>query len=154
MSTEHLTPADADGDPLLGTQETTDSPMEARLAPEHEMHLEMPPVDTPVKSWRVASVLALLLGWAGCHRFYLGFVRIGLAQLALTVGSFTLALAIGLAAGASAMSALAAGIGVAALGLFWGLFEAAAIMLGPLNRDAHNRPLKHLPLATRTPIPW
>jgi len=37
-----------------------------------------------VKYKYVASALALFLGFTGAHRFYLGFYKLGIAQLALT----------------------------------------------------------------------
>ncbi len=70
-----------------------------------------------VKYKYVAAVLALLLGFTGAHRFYLGFYKLGLAQLALT------ALTIG-------------------YGAVWGFIEAVLIFTGNINKDAKGRPLK------------
>lgn len=70
-----------------------------------------------VKRKYVAAVLALLLGFTGAHRFYLGFYKLGLAQLALT----------GLTVG---------------YGALWGFIEAVLLFTGNINKDAKGRPLK------------
>jgi len=70
-----------------------------------------------VKYKYVAALLALVLGGAGIHRFYLGYYRIGFAQLALTL--------------------LTAGYG-----LLWGFVEALLLAAGHIDKDAKGRPLK------------
>jgi len=75
------------------------------------------PVGEPVKSKKIAGVLAILLGFAGIHRFYLGNYYIGIFQLALT------AMTMG-------------------MGAVWGLVDAVLIFSGKVDRDAKNRPLK------------
>jgi len=70
-----------------------------------------------VKYKYVAAVLALLLGFTGLHRFYLGFYWLGIAQLALT----------------------AVTVGYGAL---WGFVEAVLLFSGHINKDAKGRPLK------------
>lgn len=70
-----------------------------------------------VKYKYVAAVLALLLGFTGIHRFYLGFYKLGLAQLALT--------------------AITMGYGAV-----WGFVEAVLLFGGQINKDAKGRPLK------------
>jgi len=70
-----------------------------------------------VKYKYVAAVLALLLGFTGIHRFYLGFYKLGLAQLALTAATM--------------------GFGAA-----WGFIEAVLLFGGQINKDAKGRPLK------------
>ena len=70
-----------------------------------------------VKRKYVAVALALLLGFTGMHRFYLGYYKMGLAQLALT----------------------AVTVGYGAL---WGFIEAILLLAGHLNKDAKGRPLK------------
>lgn len=74
-----------------------------------------PPV--AVKSKNIACILALLLGFVGAHRFYLGYYKLALAQLALTVAS--------------------AGFGAA-----WGFIESILIFSGNINKDGKGRPLK------------
>jgi len=70
-----------------------------------------------VKYKYVAAVLALFLGFTGIHRFYLGFYKLGFAQLAVT----------------------AATVGYGAL---WGFIEAVLLFSGHINKDAKGRPLK------------
>jgi len=81
-----------------------------------------------VKYKYVAATLALLLGFTGAHRFYLGFSRpfewkwnrfytLGFAQLALT------ALTVG-------------------YGALWGFIDAVLLFAGHINKDAKGRPLK------------
>lgn len=70
-----------------------------------------------VKSKVVAVILAGLLGGIGAHRFYLGYYKIGLAQIALT--------------------ALTMGYGV-----MWGFIEMILLLGGHIDRDAKGRPLK------------
>lgn len=70
-----------------------------------------------VKYKYVAALLALFLGFTGLHRFYLGFYKLGFAQLAIT----------------------AATVGYGAL---WGFVEAVLLFAGHINKDAKGRPLK------------
>ena len=70
-----------------------------------------------VKYKYVAAFLALFFGFTGLHRFYLGFYKLGLAQLAVT----------------------AATVGYGAL---WGFVEAVLLFAGHINKDAKGRPLK------------
>lgn len=70
-----------------------------------------------VKRKSVATLLALFLGFSGAHRFYLGYYKLGLAQIAVT--------------------ALTQGYGV-----LWGFIEAVLLFMGHINKDAKNRPLK------------
>ncbi|MEI7840985.1 MAG: TM2 domain-containing protein [Methylococcaceae bacterium] len=85
--------------------------MNMRLAIE-----SLKPVEA-VKRKSIAALLALFLGFAGVHRFYLGFYKLGLAQIAVT--------------------ALTQGYGV-----LWGFIEAVLLFAGHINKDAKNRPLK------------
>jgi TM2 domain-containing membrane protein YozV len=70
-----------------------------------------------VKYKYVAAILALLLGFAGIHRFYLGFYKIALIQIAFT--------------------AVTQGYGVV-----WAVIEAVLLFGGQINKDAKGRPLK------------
>lgn len=70
-----------------------------------------------VKSKYIAGILGLLLGFAGAHRFYLGFYKLGLAQIA--VSAFTIG-----------------------YGAVWGFVEAFLIFTGHIYKDAKGRPLK------------
>ena len=75
------------------------------------------PIGEPVKSKMIAGILGILLGWAGAHRFYLGFYKIGLIQIIVT----------------------AATLGV---GTFWGFIEGVLILAGRIEMDAKRHPLK------------
>jgi TM2 domain-containing membrane protein YozV len=70
-----------------------------------------------VKYKYVAVGLALFLGFTGMHRFYLGYYKLGLAQLAFT----------------------AVTVGYGAL---WGFIEVILLLAGHINKDAKGRPLK------------
>jgi TM2 domain-containing membrane protein YozV len=70
------------------------------------------------KSKLVAGILGILVGWAGVHRFYLGYTAIGVAQILVTF----------LTCGA---------------GYIWGLIEGILILVGStITTDADGRPLK------------
>ena len=75
------------------------------------------PIGEPVKSKMIAGILGILLGWAGAHRFYLGFYKIGLIQIIVT----------------------AATLGI---GTFWGFIEGVLILAGRIEMDAKRHPLK------------
>jgi TM2 domain-containing membrane protein YozV len=84
---------------------------------------QAPPVGMAVKSKVAAGLLGIFLGALGVHRFYLGYIVIGVAQLLLTVLGFW-----------------ACGIGPIAAGI-WGLVEGIMILAGSIDRDAKGRPL-------------
>lgn len=65
----------------------------------------------------VAGLLGVFLGFAGAHRFYLGFWGFGVAQILVTL--------------------VTAGYGV-----MWGFLEGVLILTGHINKDAKGRPLK------------
>ncbi|WP_246199831.1 TM2 domain-containing protein [Arthrobacter zhaoguopingii] len=71
------------------------------------------------KSRLVAGLLGILLGSLGIHRFYLGYVGIGIAQIAVTIVTF-------------------------GLGAVWGFIEGIMILVGTesFRRDAKGVPLK------------
>ncbi len=75
-----------------------------------------------VKYKYLAAVLALLLGWLGAHRLYLGFYRLAFMQITLTVILYVTGLP-----------------GFAAL---WGFIEGVLLFGGQINQDAKGRPLK------------
>lgn len=74
------------------------------------------PVEGVKRKW-IATTLAFFLGGAGAHRFYLGFYKMGLAQLALTI--------------------LTHGYGV-----LWGFIDAILLFAGHIHKDAKGRPFK------------
>ena len=70
-----------------------------------------------LKSRKVASVLGILLGGFGAHRFYLGFHRIAIIQIVVTVVTF-------------------------GFGVIWGFVEGFMIFTGALDKDAQGKPLR------------
>ena len=77
-----------------------------------------------VKSKKTATLLAFTLGWAGAHRFYLGFVTFGIVLFLLSLlFSFCT-------------------MGISFLVAFvWGVIEGVLIQNGTIDRDAEGRPL-------------
>jgi len=74
-------------------------------------------VANPPKSKIVAGILGILLGSFGIHRFYLGYVGIGIAQIVVTVVTF-------------------------GIGGLWGFIEGILILVGSgITTDAQGRPL-------------
>ena len=69
-----------------------------------------------------AAALALILGWSGAHRFYLGFYKLACIQLILTV-----ALYVG---------------GLPGFAMLWAFVESILIFGGQINKDAKGRPFK------------
>ena len=70
------------------------------------------------KSKIVAGILGIVVGGFGVHRFYLGYVGIGIAQIFVTLITF----------GAGAL---------------WGFIEGILILVGTsITKDAKGRPLK------------
>jgi TM2 domain-containing membrane protein YozV len=71
------------------------------------------------KSRLVAGLLGVLLGGLGIHRFYLGYVGLGIAQIAVTLVTF-------------------------GFGAIWGFIEGIMILVGAemFRRDAKGVPLK------------
>ena len=77
----------------------------------------------PQKDKVVAGVLGILLGAFGFHRFYLGYIWIGLAQIAVTVLTF-------------------------GIGAVWGITEGILILIQDDWTDADGRPLGSNPAAS------
>jgi TM2 domain-containing membrane protein YozV len=75
-----------------------------------------------VKYKYLAAVMALLFGWAGLHRFYLGYYRIGFIQIVLT--------------------AILLRAGFIVFVPQWGFVEALLLFSGKFDKDAKGRPLK------------
>jgi hypothetical protein len=71
----------------------------------------------PQKSKLAAGLFGIFLGGLGIHRFYLGYVGIGVAQIVVTLLTF-------------------------GLGSMWGLVEGILILAGSIDKDAEGRPLK------------
>lgn len=80
--------------------------------------------ELPEKSRMAAGLLGIFLGGLGIHRFYLGYVPIGVAQLVLALLGF-----------------VTCGITSVAAGL-WGLIEGILILTGTIAKDGNGRPLK------------
>jgi TM2 domain-containing membrane protein YozV len=71
------------------------------------------------KSKVVAGLLGVLVGWAGVHRFYLGYHAIGAVQILVTV------------------------LTCGTIGWIWGFIEGILILVGStITTDAEGRPLK------------
>ena len=75
------------------------------------------PQGEPVKSRRLAIFLSMFLGGAGAGRFYLGHWKLGIAQIAATVGTLGFA-------------------------VVCGVLEGILLLMHRIDRDAQNRPLK------------
>lgn len=74
--------------------------------------------DPLAKSKIVAGVLGILLGSIGVHRFYLGFVGIGIVQIIVTICT-------------------------CGVGSIWGFIEGILILVGNyITTDSQGRPLK------------
>ena len=86
---------------------------------------QVQPVGPAVKSKVAAGLLGIFLGALGIHRFYLGYIGIGVLMLLMTV------LFSWLTCGATAIAAW-----------IWGLVEGIMILAGSMNKDAQGRPLK------------
>ncbi|MEX0776969.1 MAG: NINE protein [Phycisphaeraceae bacterium] len=142
MSSTHPTyHPDATNDPLVGTQEHPDQRAEQRRDPDREA-AAWPTHGAPVKSRLLAGIYALLLGWLGVHRFYLGFVTIGLFQLSLSAASIVIVVALGLATGSQLITALISAMSVVALIWIWGAIEGMMILGGMMQHDGQARPLR------------
>ena len=85
-----------------------------------------PPPNTPPtlvqedlrKSKLVAGLLGIFIGYFGIHRFYLGYIGIGVAQIIVTICTF-------------------------GIGGLWGFVEGILILVGSaITTDAEGRPLK------------
>jgi TM2 domain-containing membrane protein YozV/RNA polymerase subunit RPABC4/transcription elongation factor Spt4 len=68
------------------------------------------------KSKLAAGLLGIFLGYMGFHRFYLGYVGIGIAQIVVTLLTF-------------------------GIGGLWGFIEGILILTGTINQDADGHPL-------------
>ncbi|MGD0152950.1 MAG: TM2 domain-containing protein [Thermacetogeniaceae bacterium] len=68
------------------------------------------------KSKIAAGLLGIFLGSIGVHRFYLGYVGIGIAQIIVTLVTF-------------------------GIGGIWGFIEGILILTGTINKDAKGQPL-------------
>lgn len=97
----------------LPTREPSFDPSPAQT-PSFKPPLDMLPSD---KSKTMAGVLGLLLGGLGVHRFYLGDVTIGVAQVLVTLAT-------------------------CGIGAWWGVFEGIMILVGQIDRDAQDRKLR------------
>ncbi|MFH1230968.1 MAG: TM2 domain-containing protein [Planctomycetota bacterium] len=73
--------------------------------------------DETGKSRIVAGIFGLLLGGFGIHRFYLGYIAIGIIQIVVTLIT-------------------------CGLGALWGFIEGIVILAGGWDKDAQGKPLK------------
>ena len=73
--------------------------------------------EAPQKDKLVAGILGIVIGGLGVHRFYLGYIGIGIAQILVTI--FTLG-----------------------IGAIWGFIEGILILVQDDWTDAQGRPLK------------
>jgi TM2 domain-containing membrane protein YozV len=69
------------------------------------------------KSKIAAGLFGILLGGFGIHRFYLGYVGMGIAQIIVTICT-------------------------CGFGAIWGFIEGILILVGSINKDAQGKPLK------------
>jgi len=69
------------------------------------------------KSKLAAGLLGIFLGGFGIHRFYLGYVGIGIVQIIVTLITF-------------------------GFGALWGFIEGILILAGGMDKDAQGRPLR------------
>ena len=75
------------------------------------------PSGEAVKSKLAAGLLGIFVGGFGIHRFYLGYIGIGILQIIVTIITF----------GAGAL---------------WGFIEGILILAGTMNKDAQGRLLR------------
>ncbi|TRX03560.1 NINE protein [Candidatus Methylobacter oryzae] len=75
-----------------------------------------------VKYKYLAAVLALLLGWLGVHRLYLGFYKLAFMQIGLTAILYV--------------------VGLPGFAALWGFIEFVLLVGGHIVKDAKGRPLK------------
>ncbi len=90
--------------------------------PEYCMHCgarltQTQPVIAEGKSKLAAGLFGIFLGAWGIHRFYLGFVGIGIVQIVVTLVTF-------------------------GCGSLWGFIEGILILTDSFNKDARGYPLK------------
>ncbi len=64
----------------------------------------------------VAGILGILVGEFGVHRFYLGYIGIGIIQIIVTIVTF-------------------------GVGGLWGFIEGILLLVGTFDRDADGKPL-------------
>ncbi len=69
------------------------------------------------KSKIVAGILGILVGGLGIHRFYLGYIGMGIAQIIVTICT-------------------------CGFGAIWGFIEGILILVGSIDKDAQGKPLK------------
>ena len=77
------------------------------------------PVQYSEKSRLVAGLLGILLGSLGVHRFYLGYTKMGIIQIVVTIVTF-------------------------GFGSLWGFIEGIIIIAGGNWKDATGLPLKKI----------
>lgn len=131
----------ATNDPLVGTQEHTDSRTEASHTPDAEVMLTTSPYGLATRSRLVAGLLGVVLGGLGFHRLYLGYRTIGLFQMGLFVGGAMLVAAVAIVTGSPIGGAILTGLSCVAVVAIWGAVEGLMILCGALNEDGDGHPL-------------
>lgn len=89
----------------------------AELCTKCGVRLAIEPSKDTAKSRIAAGILGIVLGGLGIHRFYLGYIGIGIAQIAVTL--------------------VTCGIGA-----LWGFIEGILILTGSIDKDAKGQPLR------------
>jgi len=74
-------------------------------------------VSARMKSRLAAGLFGIFFGSLGVHRFYLGYVGIGIVQIIVSIVTL-------------------------GIGGMWGFIEGILILVGSFNKDARGRPLR------------
>lgn len=86
-------------------------------APQGKVGYGSSPSSGEAKSKIAAGLLGIFIGGFGIHRFYLGYIGIGIAQIIVTICT-------------------------CGVGHIWGFIEGILILVGSIDKDAQGKPLK------------